>query len=51
MKNKPNPPLREAPPDSSAYDEQRVPFDMVMRKLASTKPPHKAPKTPKPKKG
>ena len=36
-----------------AYAEERVPFDVVMRKLANTKPPHKAAKSaprPAPKK-
>ena len=27
------------------YAEERVPFDVVMRKLANTKPPHKAAKS------
>lgn len=34
-------------PDGDAYDEERVPFADVMRKLANTKPPHKAVKPAK----
>jgi len=34
------------------FQEERIPFDQVMRKLANTKPTHKAAKpAPKPKKG
>ena len=29
-------------PDAAGYDEERVPFDQVLRKLVSTKPAHKA---------
>jgi hypothetical protein len=52
--NKPDDPQNStnSTSDSGAYDEQRIPFDQVMRKLANTKPPHKAAKAaPKPKKG
>jgi hypothetical protein len=45
MPQKKPPPSR--PPNASQveeYQEERIPFDQVMRKLASTKPPHKAPK-------
>ncbi len=39
------------PAKAEEYDEQRIPFADVMRKLANTTPPHKAAKTPpKPKK-
>jgi hypothetical protein len=37
-------------PNRSDYDEERVPFTEVMRKLANTKPPHKAAKAPAPPK-
>jgi hypothetical protein len=30
-----------AVPDPEAYDEERIPFAEVMRKLVSTKPVHK----------
>lgn len=39
--------------DHLPYAEERIPFDLVMRKLANTKPPHKTAKsapTPAPKK-
>lgn len=51
--NMPRSPLETSAPDASEYEEERIPFDVVMRKLATTKPPHKAPKVPakKPRKG
>lgn len=50
-------PARQQPSQPSEYDEERVPFLDVVRKLVSTPPAHKAAKpaqakkTPKPKKG
>ena len=48
MAQKSKPPVRQPSlaslPDE--FDEERIPFDEVMRKLANTKPPHKAPKAP-----
>lgn len=43
----------KADQDATAYDAQRIPFDVVLRKLANTKPPHKAakPACPNPKRG
>ena len=43
----PSPPAPAAP-DVAGYDEEHVPFDGVMRKLANTKPPHKAAKSLEP---
>ena len=34
--------------DRTIYEEERIPFADVMRKLANTKPPHKAAKSVKP---
>lgn len=31
------------------YEEERIPFDQVLRKLVSTKPARKPPKAPAPK--
>lgn len=47
VKEPPVPPKQPATragvvPDAAAYDEERTPFAEVMRKLANTKPPHKA---------
>ena len=43
----------QAIPKAESFDEERIPFDVVMRKLANTKPPHKTvkPAPQKPKKG
>ena len=38
---------RVGPNDAAEYDEESIPFDLVIRKLANTKPPHKAVKVPK----
>lgn len=35
------PPSKSVP---QGYEEERIPFDLVMRKLANSKPPHKTAK-------
>lgn len=42
-------PSQVTPAKPEEYDEERVPFADVMRKLANTKPPHKTVKPVQPK--
>ena len=37
-------------PDLSEHEDEAIPFDQVMKKLAEAKPAPKKPETPKPEK-